>query len=90
MSFKVKRPDYADKLEHFMEELLLLCEKYGYYIGGCGCCGSPWITDDKNNTIGEYLNVDKEKISCGADGYDLTVNRNDVFSRLDNEEKTNE
>lgn len=29
--------------ELFLEELSALTRKYGFIIGGCGCCGSPWV-----------------------------------------------
>ena len=32
-----------DELEQFLAELSTLSRKYKIYIGGCGCCGSPWI-----------------------------------------------
>jgi hypothetical protein len=41
-------------LQMFVEELSLLSNKYGYHIGGCGCCGSPWIGTNENK-YGYYL-----------------------------------
>lgn len=51
------------ELESFLAELTALSEKYDLYIGGCGCCGSPWImregahneaTELRMNTNGKY------------------------------------
>lgn len=35
------------KPEHkaFLDDLAAVCEKHGMVIGGCGCCGSPWVCD---------------------------------------------
>lgn len=30
-------------LEAFLAELTELSRKHGIVIGGCGCCGSPWV-----------------------------------------------
>lgn len=29
--------------QHFVDRLTEFCRSEGYHIGGCGCCGSPWI-----------------------------------------------
>lgn len=34
-----------EKAQEFLDELTILSVKYGITIGGCGCCGSPWIED---------------------------------------------
>lgn len=34
-------------LEKFLAELDELTKKYGIEIGGCGCCGSPYLDDTK-------------------------------------------
>lgn len=33
-----------ERQEKFIAELTKLTKKYGIAIGGCGCCGSPWVT----------------------------------------------
>lgn len=35
-----------EKLRSFLAELRDLCGRYGYKIGGCGCCGSPWVVTE--------------------------------------------
>jgi hypothetical protein len=35
--------EVTNDLEAFKKELVELCLKHGFEIGGCGCCGSPWI-----------------------------------------------
>lgn len=41
-----------DRLTEFLKELSDLTNKYGLCIGGCGCCGSPYITDLKEEDSG--------------------------------------
>lgn len=44
------------KLDKFLEELSALTKKYGIEIGGCGCCGSPYLVDlNEGNKIGTDL-----------------------------------
>ena len=38
------------KLDKFLEELSVLTKKYGIEIGGCGCCGSPYLVDRHEGT----------------------------------------
>ena len=40
--------------EGFLRELTELSRKYGLYIGGCGCCGSPWVST-RGMPGGEYV-----------------------------------
>lgn len=37
----------------FLEELSELSRKHGFVVGGCGCCGSPYLSGDGNLTIGD-------------------------------------
>lgn len=35
----------TEKEREFLDELLVLSKKHGIVIGGCGCCGSPYLHD---------------------------------------------
>lgn len=37
-------------IEGFLEKLSELSLSYGITIGGCGCCGSPYLTDINGET----------------------------------------
>lgn len=47
-------------MENFFKELAELTKKYGLIIGGCGCCGSPWIQDFDGRFIYDDLSYNKE------------------------------
>lgn len=52
----------GERVKAFLKELAELTKKYGLSIGGCGCCGSPWIWDLQNNSMPyDSLNFDEEK-----------------------------
>ena len=36
-----------DRLSNFLKELAELTIKYDLEITGCGCCGSPYLVDNK-------------------------------------------
>mgnify|MGYP007133757300 CR=1 FL=1 len=36
-----------EKIKELLKELTELSEKYGLFIQGCGCCGSPWIFEER-------------------------------------------
>lgn len=38
--------DKAARRQAFLLELRELTRKHGVAIGGCGCCGSPWLDED--------------------------------------------
>lgn len=50
-----------NRLEEFLNELSELTQKHGFSIGGCSCCGSPWINDFKNEFNADELYYDEEK-----------------------------
>lgn len=50
-----------DRLEEFLKELSELTQKHGFVIGGCGCCGSPWIGDFKNEFDADELHYNDKK-----------------------------
>lgn len=56
-----------EKLIEFLTELTKLTDKYGFEIGGCGCCGSPWVTSDGSRDGGVELTYDKEKCCYRVD-----------------------
>lgn len=35
-----------EKIKEFLKELTELSKKHEIYIGGCGCCGSPFLCTD--------------------------------------------
>jgi len=59
MDKKEQKEFYKEK---FVKELTKLSEKYKVYIGGCGCCGSPYLISEigEHNAGGE-LSWDVEK-----------------------------
>ena len=61
-----------NRLEEFLKELSELTQKHGFSIGGCGCCGSPWINDFKNEFNAHELYYDKEKQKYKAEYDHLT------------------
>lgn len=36
---------YEEREKEFLKKLTALTHKYGIYIWGCGCCGSPALVD---------------------------------------------
>lgn len=55
-----------ERLQAFLDELAKLTEKYGFVICGCGCCGSPWLSDREGNmdrdNLGYNYNTKKYKV----------------------------
>jgi len=46
----MKNKAKEDREREFMIGLTELTRKTGIVIGGCGCCGSPWLQDADANT----------------------------------------
>jgi hypothetical protein len=51
-----------EKIDSFLNDLTKLSVKYNLYIGGCGCCGSPFIISEggENNYLYDNLEYDHE------------------------------
>lgn len=59
-----------NRLDEFLKELSELTKKYELEIGGCGCCGSPWINDLKKEGCDvERLFYDDKKQKYKLRGY---------------------
>lgn len=50
-----------EKLNKFLEELSELSNKYGFAIGGCGCCGSPWVATIDHLVVADDLGFNNGK-----------------------------
>lgn len=51
-----------DGLERFLKELSGISKKYGIYVDGCGCCGSPYLSTSYESIYdGRNLHWDEEK-----------------------------
>lgn len=48
----------TDRFNKFMAELSELTNRYGIEIGGCGCCGSPFVTGSDGRYYGDNLQYD--------------------------------
>lgn len=46
-----------EKVEKFLRDLAALSEAYDLWIGGCGCCGSPYIMKGNGEVIADELKV---------------------------------
>lgn len=48
-------------LKEFLDELSELTQKYGLEIGGCGCCGSPWVEETEGDRTVDGLTYNREQ-----------------------------
>jgi hypothetical protein len=65
----IKKEEQMEDKHLFLQELTELSKKYNIYIGGCGCCDSPYLLDEPGETDGElvwfddkYVASDKEDV----------------------------
>lgn len=64
---KLTNEQRADNEKAFLKALTKLTKQYNISIGGCGCCGSPWIVHEAKIRNGAKYS---------ADGMDLKFNNN--------------
>lgn len=58
-----------ENLEAFLQELAELSSKYNIVIAGCGCCGSPWLTDTaRSSGTYEQTSIAGKRIKYIVDG----------------------
>lgn len=53
-----------ERTEGFIKELNALTEKYQIAIGGCGCCGSPYLIDQKTYDGYDPMTEINSEICC--------------------------
>lgn len=46
-----------EKVTEFMDGLEALSRRTGVYVGGCGCCGSPYLCVDGANKLWEFEDI---------------------------------
>ena len=64
-----------ENINNFLKELEQLTNKYGLYIGGCGCCNSPYICKIGENVhIADNLYYDEDTCKFEVEGYWLMLN----------------
>lgn len=56
-------------VKDFLEDLHKLSDKYDCYIGGCGCCGSPWVMSSEGKELLDNLNWDFESEKYKGDDW---------------------
>jgi hypothetical protein len=46
-----------EKVNEFLEKLTALSNEYKIAVFGCGCCGSPWLSDTEefSDKPGKYI-----------------------------------
>lgn len=49
-------------VQEFLKELTKLSRDYGIAIGGCGCCGSPWLYEEEGDDFkNQAYGIDRVK-----------------------------
>jgi len=68
------------KLKAFLTELTHLTNKYGYEIGGCGCCGSPWVCSESDSADMLYYDKDEKIYKVQISVGDRTARKYEIIS----------
>lgn len=59
---EMKKKDQEQRLKLFLSDLTKISNEYGISIGGCGCCGSPWLKDlEYQEFLFDYLEFNEFK-----------------------------
>lgn len=61
-----------DEMDEFLRELSALTRKHKITIGGCGCCGSPFLDSLKDGDgDGKYMIRDNENLRWKSDNANI-------------------
>ncbi len=63
--------EWTERVEAFLVELSALSRKHGIEIGGCGCCGSPYLSDISHPV--EVGHREKEEVRYDTEDWHYTV-----------------
>lgn len=74
MNMKIETANKID-LQGFLTELGELSKKYGIIIGGCGCCGSPYLDYYEGSTryTASDLGYDNGRYEVAIENYRVIV-----------------
>lgn len=75
MNMKIETANKID-LQGFLTELTELSNRYGIVIGGCGCCGSPYL-----DYIEETLKETATDLSFEDGAYEVAIEDYQVIVR---------
>lgn len=65
------------EIQDFLKELTELTKKHGIYIGGCGCCGSPYLGPTDKTT---ECDINSEDITIDGLCYDELTWENNQYT----------
>ena len=74
MNMKIETANKID-LQGFLTELGELSKRYGIVIGGCGCCGSPYLDymDGDTRVTASDLAYEQGAYEVAIEGYKVIV-----------------
>jgi hypothetical protein len=49
-----------ERMREFLEELTHVSRAFGFRVGACGCCNSPWVLELKSEDAEGYYTVDDD------------------------------
>lgn len=63
-----------DQIKLFLKELSRLSKKHHIYIGGCGCCGSPYLIASEGYVFKDGYDISDYEDLVGNDEEGYSVN----------------